>query len=170
MQETNELVEQMESVLGGLDNIDTIQAEIGSGGGFEALFGAGGSVSQNVANLTVTVEDLDQLSALTNEVRQDAIEIFGEENVTVSAAAQAGFGGFGLSVTGDSMAQLEPVVQDVKAALSSVDIDGDGVSDIANVSSNVLLPHPTGRQLAPGAHRGRRDELPIAVSALSRDP
>jgi HAE1 family hydrophobic/amphiphilic exporter-1 len=35
------------------------------------------------------------------------------------------------------MEQMEPVVDDVKQALGSVDVDGDGVSDIANVSSNV---------------------------------
>jgi HAE1 family hydrophobic/amphiphilic exporter-1 len=137
MQETDELVGQLEAALNNYENIDTVQAEIGGGGGFEALFGAGGNISQNVANLTITVEDQEGLNELTNEIRQEAAAIFGEENVTVSAAAQAGFSGFSLIVTGDSMEQLEPVIEDVKAAIASVDIDEDGVADIANVSSNV---------------------------------
>jgi HAE1 family hydrophobic/amphiphilic exporter-1 len=137
MQETDELVRELEAEVIGLENVETVQAEIGGGGGFAALFGGGGSVSQNVANLTITVEDQEELNELTNEVRSEAVAIFGEENVTVSAAAQTGFSGFGLILTGDSMEQMEPVVDDVKQALGSVDVDGDGVSDIANVSSNV---------------------------------
>ncbi len=137
MQETDVLVREMEAIVNQFDAIETVQVSIGGGGGgFAALFG-GGSVSQNVAFITITVEDQDELAGLTNEVRNEAEAIFGEENVIVSAAAQTGFSGFGLIITGDSMAQLEPVVDEVKAALGSVDIDQDGIPDIANVSSNV---------------------------------
>ncbi|MFZ0548178.1 MAG: efflux RND transporter permease subunit, partial [Candidatus Promineifilaceae bacterium] len=136
MQETDALTRELEAALVGKENIETVQVEIGGGGGLEGLFGGSG-VSQNLANITVTVEDQDSLNELTNEVRTEANNVYGEENVTVSAASQTGFGGFSLTVTGDSMTQLEPVIGDVKDALSSVDIDGDGISDIANVSSSI---------------------------------
>ncbi|MFO7541169.1 MAG: efflux RND transporter permease subunit, partial [Chloroflexota bacterium] len=77
------------------------------------------------------------LADLTGAVRQTAVAQFGAEAVSVSAAAQTGFGGFELIVTGDSLEQLLPLVEEVKAALTAVDVDGDGLPDIANVNSNV---------------------------------
>ena len=140
MVETNALVEELETAVRQLDDVETIQTEIGSGGGFEALFGGG--ISQNLANLTISVseelvQDTDALNRLTNEVRQEAADILGQDSVSVSAASQTGFGGFSLIITGESQAELETWVEDVKAAIGSVDMDGDGVPDIANVSSNV---------------------------------
>ncbi len=140
MVETNAVVEELETALREFDDIETIQTEIGSGGGFEALFGGG--ISQNLANLTISVgeelvQDPDVLNSLTNEVRQEAVRIIGADNVSVSAASQTGFSGFSIILTGESQADLEVLVDDVKAAISSVDMDADGVPDIANVSSNV---------------------------------
>jgi Cu/Ag efflux pump CusA len=83
------------------------------------------------------VQDTEALNELTNEVRQEAIRIVGEDNVSVSAASQTGFSGFSIILTGESQAELETLVEDVKAAIESVDVDGDGIPDIANVSSNV---------------------------------
>lgn len=136
MAQTDELVRQMEAAVSEIDGIEKVQAEVGGGGGFEALFG-GGSVSQNAANMTISVEDQERLVELTNQVRQQAVAIFGEENVTVSAASQTGFSGFSLILTGDSAEALQAAVPDVKEALASVDIDEDGRPEIANVSSNV---------------------------------
>jgi HAE1 family hydrophobic/amphiphilic exporter-1 len=140
MVETNELVEELEVAMQQFADIETVQTEIGSGGGFEALFGGG--ISQNLANLTISVseelvQDSEALNALTNEVRQEAIRIVGEDNVSVSAASQTGFSGFSIILTGESQAELETLVDDVKAAIESVDVDADGIPDIANVSSNV---------------------------------
>ena len=81
--------------------------------GFEAFFGGGG-VSQNLANVTVSVESQDDLDLMTDEVRIAAEEIFGADNVVVSAASQTGLGGFSLIVTGNSMEQLTPIVEDVE--------------------------------------------------------
>ncbi|WP_420644458.1 efflux RND transporter permease subunit [Candidatus Leptofilum sp.] len=140
MVETNELVEEVETAVRQFEDVETIQTEIGSGGGFEALFGGG--VSQNRANLTLSVseemvQDTDALNDLTNEVRQEAIGIVGEDAVSVSAASQTGFSGFAIIITGESQDELETLVADVKGAIGSVDVDADGVPDIANVSSNV---------------------------------
>jgi HAE1 family hydrophobic/amphiphilic exporter-1 len=136
MLETNAAVTQFEEELSDIAGLGTIQTEVGGAGGFEAMF-AGGSVSQNMANVTISVENQDELDALTKAVRAKAVAQFGEENATVSAASQTGFGGFALTLTGDSLEELLPVVEDVKAAIESVDLEGDGVPDIANVTSSV---------------------------------
>ena len=136
MADTDALTRELEAAVSELEGVETMQAEIGSGGGFEAFFGGGG-VSQNVANMTITPEDPDDLIALTDEIRSLANEIFGEENATVSAASQTGFSGFGLIISGDSADELEPFAEDIKLAIGSIDIDGDGKPDVVNVSSNV---------------------------------
>jgi multidrug efflux pump subunit AcrB len=136
MGQTNALVQEFETAVQQFDGIETVQAEVGSSGGFVALFGGRG-IRENRANLTLTVHDQEMVAALTNQVRQVAADLFGDEHATVSAASQTGFGGFGLVVTGDSLAELMAVVDDVKAALATLDVDGDGRPDIANVSSNV---------------------------------
>jgi len=136
MIETNTAVVAFEASLEELDGIETVQAEIGGAGGFAALFGGGG-ISQNQANLTITPAEVDSVDDLTREVRRLAEEAFGEDNVTVSAASQTGFGGFSLVVTNDSLEELKAVADDVKQTLGEVDIDGDGVPDITNVTSSV---------------------------------
>ena len=136
MLETDTAVRELEMALRQFDGIETVQTEIGSGGGFAALFGGGG-IQQNRANLTITVQDQATLTELTGRVRQTAVSLFGADDVTVSAASQTGFSGFDLILTGDSLEELLPVVDDVKVALAAVDIDGDGTPDIVNVASNV---------------------------------
>lgn len=134
---TNEQVTEFEETLKALGGIETMQTEVGGGGGQEALFGGGGGVTQNLANITISVESQDELANLTNEIRTEATELFGEDNVTVSAAAQTGFSGFGIILTGDSLDELKEVSEEVKETLGSVDVDGDGLPDITNVTSNV---------------------------------
>jgi len=136
MADTDALVREFEEAMGELEGIERLQTETGSGGGFESFFGGGG-INQGQANLTISVEDQEMLGEVTNLVREEAESIFGEGNATVSAASQTGFSGFALIVTGDSLDVLIPLVDDVKEALGSVDIDDDGIPDIVNVSSNV---------------------------------
>lgn len=134
--ETNEAVAQFEEAINDIAGLGSVQTTVGSAAGFEALFSQG-SVTQNIASLTISVENKDELDALTKAVRAKAVSEFGEENAAVSAASQTGFSGFSLTVTGDSLEDLLPVVADVKAAIGSVDLEGDGVPDIANVTSTV---------------------------------
>ena len=136
MMETNEQMREFEASLQELDGIETVQTEIGSAGGFEAFFGGGG-VSQNVANVTISVANQDDLERLTRSVRERAEATFGEDNAVVSAAAQTGFGGFSLTLKGESSDQLEAVSDDVRQALATVDLDGDDQPDITNISSNL---------------------------------
>ena len=136
MADTNELVAEFEQAVLAMSGVETIQSEVGSAGGFESFFGGGG-VSQNVANISVSAELLDDLDQLTDEVRDEAYSIFGEENTRVSAASQTGFGGFSLIVTGESMQELAPIVEDVKSRLGSIDGDEDGRPDLRNISSSI---------------------------------
>ena len=136
MADTDELVRTFEIAAGELHGVERVQSEVGGAGGFESFFGGGG-VSQNLANVAISVENLDDLGALTNEVRDEAEAIFGVENTIVSAASQTGFGGFSLIVTGESAEDLLPIIEDVKAALGEIDLDESGRPDIVNISSNV---------------------------------
>jgi HAE1 family hydrophobic/amphiphilic exporter-1 len=136
MLDTDTAVREFEAAIRPLSGIQMVQVEVGSGGGFAAIFGGGG-VQQNRANVTITVEDQQLLADLTSKVRQMAVDLFGEDQASVSAASQTGFGGFELVLTGNSLEELLPIVEDVKEALAAVDMDGDGVADIANVGSNV---------------------------------
>ncbi|MFN2187714.1 MAG: efflux RND transporter permease subunit [Candidatus Promineifilaceae bacterium] len=136
MADTDTLTKEFEAVVKEMEGIESWQAEVGSAGGFESFF-AGGGVSQNLANIVISVEDQDELAALTEEIRTEANDIFGEENTVVSAASQTGFSGFSLIIASDSLEELKPVVGDIEQALGAVDIDEDGKPDLVNVSSNV---------------------------------
>lgn len=115
----------------GDDDIGTVQTTIGSGGGLESLILGGGSISENVAQVTIGIHHQDQLDALTAEVRAKAVEIFGEDNVTVSAASltEQGFGGFALVLSGPQE-ELAAINNDVIATLNNVD-------GLTNVSSSL---------------------------------
>lgn len=136
MSDTDELVKEFEIAAGELSGVEKVQSEVGGAGGFESFFGGGG-VSQNLANVAISVEDQDDLAAVTNEVRDEAEAIFGKENAIVSAASQTGFGGFSLIVTSDSIEDIKPIIDNVKAALSVIDLDESGRPDIVNISSSL---------------------------------
>ncbi|MFN8561030.1 MAG: efflux RND transporter permease subunit [Anaerolineae bacterium] len=103
--DTNGLVRQfeewVETDLSG-DEIGTVQTTIGSGGGLESLILGGTSVSENVAQITIGVHHQDKLDACRPPMYAPKEEIFGKDNVTVSAASlsEQGFGGFALVLSG----------------------------------------------------------------------
>ena len=75
MADTDAQVREFEQELAGVDGIETILTEVGSGGGQEALFG-GGAVNQSLAALTISVEegvDIDLLSAEVRDLAQTAL-------------------------------------------------------------------------------------------------
>ncbi len=143
MAETNQLMLDLERAIEPMHGVDTMQTEIGSGGGMEAMF-TGGGVTQNVANMTITVLEQDDLTELTLNIRKEVEAIAGSDNATVSAASQTGFGGFSMVVTSDSLDTLREWNDEIEAAIGAVDIDGDGIADIANVSSNLDGSGPAG--------------------------
>jgi multidrug efflux pump subunit AcrB len=133
--ETNERVEEMENAVREIvpeDQLVTIRTIVGGGGlNFEALFGGGG-VSENVADITLRIAGSEGLDTYTDDLRASAVEIFGEEYVTVSLGSltSQGFGGFEVVVSGADQETLAAYNDEVVAALESFD-------ELSNVSSNL---------------------------------
>ena len=142
MTDTDTLVQTFEETVLDLEGVTAVQTEIGGAGGFEALFG-GGSVAQNVANMQVAVEErfiLDQesLGSLTIDVREQAEEIFGVDNVVVGAGVAGDFGGgLALNLKGADADDLAASVDDVKDIITAIDLDANGAPDVVNLISNV---------------------------------
>jgi HAE1 family hydrophobic/amphiphilic exporter-1 len=129
MVETNAAVAEFETTLKNMAGLGVIQTEIGSGGGMSSFFGGG--VDQAAASLTIGFKDLSRVKQITDQVRQAAVEHFGEENVTVSSGSMSGgaFGGFSLVLSGNP---------DQLAAFNSQAIQIlEDVNGLTNVSSNL---------------------------------
>ena len=134
MADTNALVEQFENAIRTsipAGKLGTVQTAIGGGGGLESLILGSSSVSENAGQVTIAVTNQSELDTLTAEVRAEAEQIFGDGNVTVSAASlsEQGFGGFALVLSGPQE-ELEAIDADVIAALETV-------PGLANVSSSL---------------------------------
>jgi len=133
--ETNALAAELEAFIASelpAEAVSSVQVIIGSSGfNFQNLLLGSSGVTENVASITVGVEDPEQLDPLTAEVRTAAERIFGEGNVTVSAASlsEQGFGGFALVLSGPQ-AELEAINTRVIETLN-------GVPGLTNVSSNI---------------------------------
>lgn len=136
--DTNALAEQMEAAIVETipaDELGTVRSNIGGGGlSIESLLGTS-SVSENVGQITVGLLRQDNLDKWTQEVRTKAIEVFGEENVTVSAASlsDGGFGGFGLVVAGpqEELARLDPIIIETLNNVEGLANVGSTLSQIA---------------------------------------
>ncbi len=128
MVDTLELVETFEERIAGMDGVGTIRSTIGSGG-FESIM-FGGGVDQTRASIQIGVEETENATALTANIRAIANEIFGEDYVRVSlGTTSSGFGGFSLVLYGNPEV-LADIADDVIATLESID-------GLANVSSNL---------------------------------
>ena len=143
--DTNAKVVDMENWLQSTfssDQISKVQTVIGSGGqSLELLIGAGSGVSENIANITVGVESQDQLDTLASQIRSQAESIFGEDNVTVSAASLSdqGFGGFELVLSGPDE-DLAAVNQKVIDTLNTIPGITNATSDLAAVGTSSDAP------------------------------
>jgi HAE1 family hydrophobic/amphiphilic exporter-1 len=130
MAETDEAVMEFESALADVDGLRAVLSEIGSSGGLEAAF-FGGGIDQGAASLQMGVEDVEDIDAVTLEIRQLAEESFGREHVIVTSGTMSGgaFGGFALVASGD---------QDLLADFNDQAITAlEKVDGLANVSSNL---------------------------------
>jgi multidrug efflux pump subunit AcrB len=134
MIETNALTEEFEAALRERipeSELGTVQVTIGGGTGFEALLTGTSTISENVAQITIGLEDPSQLDRLTGEVRELAEPLFGEGNVTVSGASlsEQGFGGFALVLSGprEDLEAIDPRIVETLAS----------VPGLANISSNI---------------------------------
>ncbi|MCL4251288.1 MAG: efflux RND transporter permease subunit [Anaerolineae bacterium] len=116
------------------EEITRVQSVVGGSGlGLESLLLGSTGVSENTAQVTVSVEaSPTQLDALAQTLRAEAVRIFGAENVSVSSISlieRGGFGGFAMVVSGPQ-AELE--------ALDARVIDTlNGVPGLINVTSTL---------------------------------
>jgi multidrug efflux pump subunit AcrB len=119
------------------EELGTVQTIVGSGGAsLASLIGGGGGVEENIASITIGVEAQERLDQLTQEVREAAERVFGEDNVTVSAASLSdqGFGGFELVLAGPEE-DLRAINQQVIDALNNVEGITNATSDLAAVGA-----------------------------------
>jgi multidrug efflux pump subunit AcrB len=130
MAETDAQVMDFETSLAGIEGVGVVQSEVGSTGGLQARF-LGGGIDQSQAGIQIGVDNIDDVDALTREIRAQAEKAFGQENVTVSSGSlsSGAFGAFALVASG-APEQLAAFNQDAIDALN--DVDG-----LANVSSNL---------------------------------
>ena len=103
--------------------VDRFQIQIGSGGGLQSFIGGGGGISEGSATVTIAPvsKNLDELNALTQEIRTKAEGVFGKRFAKVSRASlsEQGFGGFALVVSGPEDT-LRAVMPRIKEELAKV--------------------------------------------------
>jgi multidrug efflux pump subunit AcrB len=130
MAETNDIVIDFENRLDDIQELGTIQSEIGSTGGLASRL-MGGAIDQSTASISIGIGATSELDALTSEVRQVAEDTFGVENVVVSSGSltSSAFGGFALVLSGDP-GELAAFNDQAIAELEKVD-------GLTNVSSNL---------------------------------
>ncbi|MEE9216173.1 MAG: efflux RND transporter permease subunit, partial [Anaerolineales bacterium] len=121
MAETSNKVANFETDIASLPGAGTISSEIGSSGGFQSLI-IGTTIDQRAASVRVGVDDPDNVDQLVSDVRSTAEDVFGSENVTVSAGtiAAGGFGGIALVLSGDPD-ELAAINEEVLEALNDVE-------------------------------------------------
>lgn len=132
--DTNALVEQMEAYLHDTyseEEVHSVRAVVGGGGQSIAALLGGGGVSENAAEITVSMEG-DLIDEKLPEIRAKAEEIFGVENVVVSKSSFGGgsLGGFEMTLTGPDQAQLASLDAQVIDVLNKQ-------PGLTNVSSNL---------------------------------
>jgi len=130
MAETSAQVANFESDLASLPGASTVSSEIGSSGGFQTLL-LGTTIDQRAASVRVGVEDIEDVDQFVSEVRSTAEQVFGEENVTVSAGSlsSSGFGGIALVLSGDPD-ELASLNEEILVALNQIE-------GLANATSNL---------------------------------
>ncbi|MFQ5945861.1 MAG: efflux RND transporter permease subunit, partial [Anaerolineae bacterium] len=130
MAETDNKVAEFEAALADIEGLGTVQTEIGSMGGLAGQF-LGENIDQGTASIQMGIESTAEVEALIATIRDRADTIFGPDNVTVSSGTfgSAGFGGFGLVLSGDAD-ELAAINEEVIAVLNQI-------QGLANASSNL---------------------------------
>lgn len=112
--------------------LGTVQSVVGGGGAsLQSLLGVGGGVSENVASITIGVENQQNLDQWAQRIRAQAEQLFGKENVVVSAAtiSDQGFGGFEVVLAGPE--------EDLRAANQLVIDALNSIPGITNATSDL---------------------------------
>ncbi len=162
--ETDEMVTQLEQFIRNTipaEELSTVQTIVGGGGAsIETLLGIGGSVSENIASLTIAIRSQETLDTRAQQIRAEAESIFGEGNVTVSAASLSdqGFGGFDVVVSGpqEDLAAIDPIIIETL----------NGIEGITNATSTLaLVGGAPSDEDAPTTYLRVNSEIAIEYSA-----
>jgi len=123
LQNTNEIVTEIENKLAGVKEIETVFSTVGSGGNFSMR-----SSSANRGNVTAVLKDSSErirsTSEVAEEVRKMVRDIPGAKiGVEVTSNTMMGFGGapISISIKGDELDTLQKIGEDIKAIVQSVD-------------------------------------------------
>lgn len=122
----DEAAKEVEDVLAGVDDVETVQTTVGSGDGMAAAFGQGGSGS---ASFALTLQDDADGEAVQDEVSETLDEADLTGDVTV-AAGDSGFAGstVDLVVTAADADVLADAASTVEDAVTGL----DGVESVSN--------------------------------------
>ncbi len=122
LEETSDVATEIEGILGGIKEIDTVFSNVGSSGMFSI-----GSAGTNAATITVALKDLDQRDRSTDlvadEVRGLVKNIPGAEiGIEVSSSGMGGGGNapISISIKGDDLDKLKEVGDDFVDIVESV--------------------------------------------------
>ncbi|MEV0951292.1 efflux RND transporter permease subunit [Promicromonospora sp. NPDC050249] len=123
----DEAAKEVEDVLAGVDDVETVQTTVGAGDGMAAAFGQGGGAGS--ASFALTLQDDADGEAVQDDVSEALDEAAPTGEVTVSAG-DSGFAGstVDLVVTAadaDGLADAASTVEDAVTGL-------DGVEDVSN--------------------------------------
>lgn len=116
-------------------DLGTVQSIVGGGGAsLQSLLGVGSGVSENVASITIGIKNQQRLDNWVQRIRTEAEQIFGEDNVVVSAAtiSDQGFGGFEVVLAGPEE-DIRAVNQLVIDTLNSIPGITNATSDLEQV-------------------------------------
>ncbi len=141
-------------------DLSKVQTTVGSGGAsLASLIGGGGGVSENIASITIGVENQKNLDSWAQRIRTEAENIFGKDNVKVSAAtlSDQGFGGFALVLSGPET-DLQAINQEVVDTLNSI-------PGITNAASNLQQASVGGGDDAPTTYIRIDGESAVSYSA-----
>ncbi|MGJ3237865.1 MAG: efflux RND transporter permease subunit [Anaerolineae bacterium] len=152
--ETNERVLLVENTIRDVipeSDLTTLRTIVGGGGlDFSALLGGGG-VTENIADVSVSVTSSDNFEQYVTELETALSSLFtGEdESVAVSAGtlSSGGFGGFELVVSGNPLADLDT------AGLQSINADVldtlNELPELENATSNLPVTDDAGDDTQP---------------------
>lgn len=140
--DTNARVLEVEDVIRNTipaDDLVTLRTIVGGGGlDFAALLGGGG-VTENIADVTVSVASSDKFDEYVSTLESELAGLFTneEESVEVSAgsATSEGFGGFALVVSGAPLAELDTA--ELQAINADVIATLNELPELENASSNL---------------------------------
>jgi multidrug efflux pump subunit AcrB len=126
------LIEDRLEELRQANRIESYQTVVGSGGGFESMFGGG--INQNQAALEIVPAHGEDVDALAAELRTFAEDLVGIDHGAVSASdiGSSGFGGLELVVTADNLEDLGTVNDKVLAELEEIE-------GLINIESSLRL-------------------------------